>query len=79
MSDDTMKTTANILLLMGMAFDAWERFNRLMALYNKARAEGRDVTDDELAAIGAEGDAIRANAAAERERQRAETASGSSV
>lgn len=60
-------TEAAVTLLLGLL----DRAAAVGALITKARAEGRDVTADELAAAAAEDDTARAKLQAEIDRQRA--------
>ena len=55
-----MSTISTTLAVLDMAMAAIEVATRANALYNKARAEGREVTDEEFQALVDENKARRA-------------------
>lgn len=47
-----MEPVTGILMAIDLAVGLYSRANQYMAAVAKARAEGRDITDEELAAAG---------------------------
>lgn len=61
----------NALLISQLILQGLQQLQAYQRLLLTAQAEGRDVTDAEIDALGEAGKAIRAAARAEAERQRA--------
>lgn len=67
MSDNT----GNALILTNLILQGLQQLQGFATLLNTARAEGRDVSNAELDALGAKDDAVNAALKAEIARQRA--------
>lgn len=61
----------NAALIAQLILQGLQQLQQYQQLLMRAQAEGRDVTDAEIDALAAQGDAIRDAARAEAERQRA--------
>ena len=72
MSSENISPVGNIGLIGQLILQGLLQLQQYQQLINLARSEGRDVTDAELDALTEQGNAIRAAARAEAERQRAE-------
>jgi uncharacterized iron-regulated protein len=66
-----MSDTANIALIGQLILQGLQQLQAYQQLLMRANSEGRDVTDEEIDALGAQGAAIRDAARAEAARQRA--------
>jgi hypothetical protein len=66
----TMSNTANVALIGQLILQGLQQLQNYQQLLVRANSEGRDVTDEELDALGAQGQAIRDAARAEAARQR---------
>lgn len=62
---------ANVALLGQLILQGLQQLQGYQQLLNRANSEGRDVTDEEIDALEAQGAAIRGAARAEAARQRA--------
>lgn len=61
----------NAALIAQLILQGLQQLQQYQQLMIRAQAEGRDVTDEEIDALGVLGDEIRAAARAEANRQRA--------
>lgn len=70
---------ANIGLALNLLLSLLAKSSEISALINQARAEGRDITDEELAALGVKDDVAREALVEAIKKAREDAAKGESL